>query len=237
MEYQLLATDYDGTLAHHGRVSPETIAALERFRHSGGKLVLITGRILDDLRNVFDRFDLFDRIVAENGATTYRPDKRVERPLTEPVPAQLLEELRARNIPFGTGRCIVATVEPHQDAVLAAIHELGLEYQVIFNKGAVMVLPSGVNKGSGLQHALDELGISSRKVVAVGDAENDHALLQKAGFAVAVANALPALRERADMVTRSPASEGVQELISAMLDDALHSRRLAPARNQVPLEH
>ena len=31
----------------------------------------------------------------------------------------------------------------HQEAVLESIHDLGLELQVIFNKGAVMVLPSG----------------------------------------------------------------------------------------------
>jgi HAD superfamily hydrolase (TIGR01484 family) len=217
MRYLLLATDYDGTVAHHGSVSDDTIAALERFRRSGRKLVLVTGRILDDLKKVFSRLDLFDRVVAENGATIYRPDTGQERPLAEPVPQPLLRELAAHGVPFGTGRCIAATVEPHEQAVLAAIHKLGLEYQVVFNKGAVMILPSGVNKGSGLQHALDELGVSRKNVIAVGDAENDHALLHTAGFAVAVANALPPLRERADLVTRHPASEGVQELIAAVL--------------------
>jgi len=75
------------------------------------------------------------------------------------------------------GRVIVATREPYQVAALETVRELGLEWQVIFNKGAVMLLPSGVNKQTGLAAALGELGLSMRNTVAVGDAENDHAIL------------------------------------------------------------
>jgi len=223
MPYRLLATDYDGTLAHHGTVSPETIEAVERFRRSGRKLVLVSGRILEDLRGVFDRFDLFDRVVVENGATIYRPETRQELPLAPPVSPQLVDALRARNIPFGVGHCILATREPHQDAVLAAIRECGLPYHVTLNKGAVMILPEGVHKGSGLEHALRELGIPAREVVAVGDAENDYEMFSAADFSVAVANALPGLRHRAQLVTRQAASEGVQELIGLILNGELHA--------------
>jgi hypothetical protein len=45
----------------------------------------------------------------------------------------------------------VATWEPHQATVLEAIRELGLEHHIIFNKGAVMVLPPGINKAAGLE--------------------------------------------------------------------------------------
>ena len=50
---------------------------------------------------------------------------------------------------------------------------------MIFNKGAVMILPSGVNKATGLAAALEELGLSPHNVVGVGDAENDHAFLER----------------------------------------------------------
>src|SRR5262245_17841281 len=60
MRYLVLSSDYDGTLALHGTVATATIAALERFRASGRKLVMVTGRELDDLRRVFPRYDLFD---------------------------------------------------------------------------------------------------------------------------------------------------------------------------------
>ncbi len=223
MPYRLLATDYDGTLAHHGTVSPPTIAAVERFRRSGRKLVLVSGRILKDLKGVFDRFDLFDRVVIENGASIFRPDTRQEAPLAAPVPEKLLEALRARRVPFSVGHCIIAAREPHQDAALAAIRECGLAYEVSLNKGAVMLLPAGVNKGSGLRCALEELGIPPSQVVAVGDAENDHEMFSAAEFSVAVANALPSLRQSARLVTRQAASEGVQELIGLILNDELEA--------------
>ena len=154
MRYLSLATDYDGTLAKDGRVDEPTLAALERFRDSGRRLVLVTGRELDELLGIFPQIDLFERVVAENGALLYRPVGREEKVLGEPPPPALVEAIRKRGVsPLSVGRGIIATVEPHQVAVLEAIRELGLEWQVIFNKGSVMVLPPGVNKATGLSAA------------------------------------------------------------------------------------
>src|SRR6185436_7246242 len=99
------------------------------------------------------------------------------------------------------GASVVATVEPHETVVLQSIRELGLERPVIFNKGAVMILPPGINKASGLARALAELGLSARNLVAAGDAENDHALLDAAEYSVAVSNAITTLKQAADRVT------------------------------------
>ena len=195
MRYLVLAVDYDGTLAADGRVDAPTVAALERLRASGRRVLLVTGRELADLRRVFDRLDLFDRVVAENGALLYDPTARAERPLAEPPPEELVARLRGAGVaPLSVGRSIVATREPHETTVLAVIRELGLELHVVFNKGAVMVLPSGVNKATGLAAALGELGLSAHNVVGVGDAENDHAFLAACECAAAVANALPPSR-------------------------------------------
>ena len=79
MRYHVLACDYDGTIAHHGRVDDETIAALGRLRDTGRRLILVTGRELQDLLAVFPRIDLFDRVVAENGAVVYWPAERAEK--------------------------------------------------------------------------------------------------------------------------------------------------------------
>ena len=120
------------------------------------------------------------------------------RLLTSRPPDSFVEAVRRRGVdPVSVGRVIIATWSPHESAVAEAIRESGLDLQVIFNKCAVMVLPSGVDKATGLAAALDELGLSPRDVVAVGDAENDQAFLALCGFAAAVANALPALKERA----------------------------------------
>ena len=221
MRYLLLATDYDGTLASQGQVDDQTLAALQRVLASGRKLVLVTGRHLPDLKQVFPHLDLFHRVIAENGALLYRPDSRQEKLLAEPPPENFLARLQELKIPFSAGRGIVATWEPHQDAVLNVIRELGLELHVIFNKGAVMVLPSGVNKGTGLKTALDELGVSAHNVVGFGDAENDHAFLASCECAVAVANALPMVKRRADIVTHATHGAGVAEVIEQLLQDDL----------------
>ena len=224
MRYLAVATDYDGTLAEQGTVRPETVAAVERLRKSGRRVVLVTGRELRDLQTVFDRFDLFDLVVAENGALLYRPQTREEKCVAEPPPPALAERLRQRGAtPLHTGRVIVATREPYEVAAVEVVRELGLEWQVIFNKGAVMLLPSGVNKQTGLTLALEELCLSMRNTVAVGDAENDHAMLAASECGVAVANALDSLKERADLVTRGARGAGVEELIDRIIEDDLRS--------------
>jgi hydroxymethylpyrimidine pyrophosphatase-like HAD family hydrolase len=222
MRYLVLAADYDGTLATHGRVDETTLEALRRLRATGRKLVLVTGRELDELLEVFPHAALFDRIVAENGALLYRPEGRLQKPLARRPAEAFVAALEQRGVgPISVGRVIVATWEPHGRVVLDVIRELELPYHVIFNKRAVMVLPEGVDKATGLTAALDELGISPQAVVAVGDAENDHSFLALCGCAVAVANALPALQARADFVTAASHGAGVAELIGRLIADDL----------------
>lgn len=222
MRYQALACDYDGTLAWDGRVDDQTLGALEHLRRSGRKLILVTGRQLDDLLAIFPHAHLFERIVAENGAVLYTPATHDAQVLGERPPAEFLTALRARGVDaLSAGRVIVATWQPHETTVLETIRDLGLELHVIFNKGAVMILPSGLNKATGLQAALDDLGLSPHNTVGIGDAENDHTFLSLCECAVAVANALQMLKERADYVTSHAHGAGVRELIGRMVADDL----------------
>jgi hydroxymethylpyrimidine pyrophosphatase-like HAD family hydrolase len=230
MRFVALATDYDGTLAHHGTVPAHAVNALERFAATGRKLILVTGRELDELLGVFPEIDRFDRVVAENGALLYTPETGERKPLAPPPPAAFVEALEARGVPLAVGRSIVATVEPHETIVLETIRDLALELQVIFNKGAVMVLPASVNKATGLAVALEALGLSSHNVAAIGDAENDHALLHMAEFGVATANAVEPLRESADYASPHHHAAAVIELIDAIIENDL--RDLAPRRDR-----
>src|SRR3989441_6755885 len=222
MRYHALACDYDGTIAWDGAVSENTVLALEDVRKSGRKLILVTGRELDDLIKVFPRLDLFDRVVAENGALLYRPATREERSLAERPPDEFWQQLIKRGAErVSVGRVIVATWRPHEKTAGELIRDLGLGLQVIFNKGAVMILPSGVNKATGLNVALEELGLSPHNVVGVGDAENDHAFLALCECSVAVENALDTLKERVDWVTSESHGNGTVELIKQLVKDDL----------------
>jgi hydroxymethylpyrimidine pyrophosphatase-like HAD family hydrolase len=226
MRYLALASDYDGTLAEHGQVSEATVAALERLRVSGRKLLLVTGRDLDDLIRVFPQVQLFDRVVAENGGVLYDVATRDVKSLADKPSDDLVRELERRSIhPLSVGRAIVATWEPHEQTVLQVIHDLNLELQVIFNKGAVMVLPSGVNKATGLLHALESLKLSRHNTVGIGDAENDHAFLSACECAVAVDNALESIKARVDWVTPSDHGDGVIELIDRLIESDLKELR------------
>ena len=224
MRFLALACDYDGTLATDGRITPSTLDALSRLRQSGRNVILVTGRELDDLLRVCPEAGRFDWIVAENGAVLYCPSTRAEELLGALPPAAFLDELRRRGVrPLSVGRAIVSTTLPNDVEVLRAIRDLGLELQVIFNRDAVMVLPAGVNKATGLVRALQRLALSPHNVVGVGDAENDHAFLRLCECAVAVVNALPTLQAESDWVTAAPAGAGVEELIDRLIRDDLAS--------------
>jgi HAD superfamily hydrolase (TIGR01484 family) len=236
MRYLALASDYDGTLAAQGRVDQKTLEAVRQLRDSGRKFILVTGRELLDLLNVFPEANLCHLIVAENGALLYDPHTRQEKLLAEAPSEKFVAELKRRGVqPLSAGRSIVATWSPHEQTVLDVIHQLGLELQVIFNKGAVMVLPSGVNKGTGLHAALRQLCLSPHNVVGIGDAENDHALLNACECSVAVANSIPVLKEKADIVTDGARGEGVVELIGKLLEDDLANVARERERHQVVL--
>jgi hydroxymethylpyrimidine pyrophosphatase-like HAD family hydrolase len=220
LKYLAAAFDYDGTLASDGRVFPSTVKALRSLKESGRKLLMVTGRELDDLIRVFPELEMFDLVVAENGALIYNPATKEERKLTEDCSELLLEALKKREVsPINHGRCIISTWEPFHQATIDAIKELGLELQIIFNKGSVMVLPSGVNKGTGLLTALESMGLSPHNVIGGGDAENDHAFMLLCQVAVAVQNALPALKERADIITQADHGAGIEEMIAMLLKD------------------
>jgi hydroxymethylpyrimidine pyrophosphatase-like HAD family hydrolase len=236
MRYLALATDYDNTLAANGRVAAATRAALARLRASGRRAVLVSGRRLDDLLRVCECADLFDFIVAENGALVYEPRSRETTLLGKPPPDAFMAALRRRGVaPLEVGEVIVATRTPHQAAVIEAIRECGLERQVIFNLGAVMVLPTGINKGAGLKVALRKLGMSPHEVAAIGDAENDHSLLAFAECPVAVANAIDSIKSAAALVTHGERGSGVVELIETLLKDDLAQIGERLARHHVAL--
>jgi HAD superfamily hydrolase (TIGR01484 family) len=231
-----LATDYDGTLAHDGVVDSDALAALRQLKDSGRRLVLVTGRELPDLQRVFPELGCCDLIVAENGALLYEPGTARENVLAPAPPEAFVARLRERGVePLSIGRSIVASWEPMQDLVLETIRELGLELQIVFNKGAVMVLPSGVNKASGLAAALTDCGLSPHNVVGIGDAENDHAFLAMCGCSVAVANALDSVKAEADLVTSGARGEGVRELIEHLLESDLADIVRASPRHRIPI--
>lgn len=237
MSYLALATDYDGTIATEGVVEPSTFEALRRWRETGRKLILITGRELDDWLSIFEAPELFDWVVAENGAVLYDPAHQKVKLLADPPPAEFVQRLREQvgtgdQIPqaegefapfiqsgrfFSMGRVVIGTWQPYEIAATELIEAMGLDLQVIMNKRAVMVLPRGIDKAFGMRAVLSEMQLTPEQVVGVGDAENDSHFLALCGYPVAVANALPSIKEQVNWVTPSARGAGVVELIDRIL--------------------
>jgi len=218
--FRALALDYDGTLTSTGRLDETVLAALRTLRQERMKLVLVTGRIPWELLELCPHAEeLFDRIVWENGAVAW--GARGARPLAPPVPGELEEALARRGVALRRGQAILAGHARDAATALEEIGRLGLEVQVVRNRQEMMLVPSGVSKGTGLFDALGDLGISRHSTVAIGDAENDHSLLGACELGVAVADAVPSLRAAADVVLPEAGSAALARFLlgPAVLSD------------------
>ncbi|HVY52229.1 MAG TPA: HAD family hydrolase [Devosia sp.] len=225
MNIRAIATDYDGTLAENDVAPPSTIAALARFRQSGRRLILVTGRHLPDLKEVFGGLPLFDIVVAENGGLLYFPRTDAVRTLAARPPRAFVDRLRQLGVDeLMVGQTIVATHVGHHEAVRRTIAQMAPELEIILNTDALMVLPAGINKASGLRAALVELDLDPSLVAAIGDAENDIVFLRLCGVSVAVANALPEVKSIASVVTSGARGAGVEEFIASVLSGTGASR-------------
>lgn len=146
MYLKILACDLDGTLAEHGEVAPATWDALREARKAGLTLMLVTGRRLDTFAADGPFAEVFEAIVAEDGAALYftRNDS-VVLPFGRLAP-EVWRRLDALNLPLERGIAIASTWVPHDAAVAEVLRETGGSATLEYNKGAVMVLPPGATK-------------------------------------------------------------------------------------------
>jgi hydroxymethylpyrimidine pyrophosphatase-like HAD family hydrolase len=211
--FRAIACDYDGTLATADRIGHEALAALERARAAGRRLLLVTGRTFFELTRVCEQLDLFDAVVAENGAVLYVPAAGVIRDLAPPPPPRFLAELDRRGIAYEVGRVIVGTTRGHESGIRDILDVTGVRLDLVYNRGALMLLPPGISKGTGVRQAIASLGLSFHDVLGLGDAENDLDFLEACGYAGCPANAVPALQRRADWTFPGENGRGIAQAI------------------------
>ena len=186
--FRAVAIDYDGTLAD-GQVKPDTLAVLAEARAGQIRVILVTGRIMSELQTVFPgALNHVDAIVAENGAVL--ATRAGSRLLAAPLGCAMGAGLAARGVAHRCGRVLVACSAADEPTASEVIRELGLDCRLVRNRGELMILPAGVTKGAGLTEALADMGLSRHNAIGVGDAENDHSLLDVCEVGVAVGNAV-----------------------------------------------
>lgn len=218
MYCRAIACDFDGTGAENGHLAPDVSAALGTAKAQGILTLLVTGRVLEEIQAACPDLSVFDAVVAENGALIWFPSSNQKIHLGLPPPDSFLGELRAQNVPFHTGNVVVGTWSRYAGQVLELIRRSGLDSQLIFNREALMILPGGINKASGVRRALEELRRSEKSLVAIGDAENDVPLLTAAGVGLAPRNSVPAVAAIADDRLAHPGGAGVARYVYDILE-------------------
>jgi hydroxymethylpyrimidine pyrophosphatase-like HAD family hydrolase len=213
MKLSVIALDYDGTIAQRDVLEPSVRDAVASARAAGIVVLLVTGRMLSQLRHVAGDLHFVDGVIAENGAIVYFPQSGHTRILAPPVPPQLPAELVRRGVVFQIGDCLVDADANEAPRLLDAIRMLEVPIVLNFNGGRVMAAPQGVSKATGLRAALDSLRLSARNTLAIGDRENDHELLRLAEVGVAVEWGSPALRSAADIVLPGAGPPAVAEYV------------------------
>lgn len=215
--YRLLAFDYDETAATEGAIPPVAEEAFIEARRAGWRLALVTGRPHEELLAICRQVPLFDLVVDENGGVIHLPEFGVLQEIADRPDRRLREGLVRRSVPFISGRIVTITRRPYEAEARAVIDEHGLAMEMFCNRHAIMIVPRGTDKASGLKEGLTHLGLEPHEIIAVGDDANDLALLRLAGLRVAVANAIDAVKAEAHMVLARPNGEGLAEFIRERL--------------------
>ncbi len=219
MKLSVIALDYDGTIARGDVLDPSVRNAVAAARTQGIVVLLVTGRILDELRRAAGDLHFVDGVIAENGAIIHFPHNGRTSALAPQIPAGFLAELRRLGIPFAAGQCLVDTAASESPRLLEVIRTLELPLALLFNRGRVMTLPQGVSKATGLHVALETLRLSARNAVAIGDAENDHELLRLAEVGAAVAWGSKTLQAAADVVINGVGPPAVADYVRRVAAD------------------
>jgi hydroxymethylpyrimidine pyrophosphatase-like HAD family hydrolase len=213
MKLSAFALDYDGTIATDGVLDPRVREAIGEARGRGIAVILVTGRRLPDLHALAGDLNCFNVIVAENGAVLEFPATGRRTVLGHAPSPAFLDELRRRGVPFAAGESVVEADAQWAGAMLNAIRSLEQPLILAFNRGRLMILPQAVAKSTGLRQALAALRISIHNTVGVGDAENDHDLLDACEVGAAVQWGSAALRVVADEVIGGTGPEAVADYV------------------------
>ncbi|PIC67384.1 hydrolase Cof [Sporosarcina sp. P21c] len=90
--------------------------------------------------------------------------------------------------------------------------ELFKDYTFIrWDENSVDMLPEGASKAIGIQKMLEQMNIPIENSYAFGDGANDMQMIKMVGIGVAMENAIPELKEVADLVTASCSEDGIMK--------------------------
>lgn len=243
-EVKLIAIDMDGTLLNENHeLSPYTKSVIKRAQEKGIHIVLSTGRPLVLCYDYHQDLALKTDIVTANGAQIWTPNKKILAEYT--FDSSIAEELWHYGNLNNHYMWMVATNEMFRNSSRPSLFQnydwikLGFgrlsaeEKSIIWEKLIkisdleitsssrynVEVNPKNVNKANGLKIVTERLGIRFDNVIAIGDSLNDKTMLEAAQIGVAMDNAIPEIKELADVITDSNQNDGVAKVINHVIKE------------------
>ncbi len=221
----LYLLDYDGTLARENEpADPRVLEALSKLKELHGlKIVIVTARPLKDILSFVSRVEIFDALVLELGSTLYFPEKSYVVVFKPAYWDEILSSARERLPAANRGFVLYYVDQDYYEQAQALVSEVAGKYParlVKVGSRTHAIVPPDLDKKLGVERLLAVSGWRPKAKVAIGDSLSDLPLFEAADIRVAVGNAHPELKERADFVSRSGYGEGVVEGILWSLDTA-----------------
>ena len=105
--------------------------------------------------------------------------------------------------------------EMHQDMLHHQYEEIGMARSA---ETYLEIFPKGIDKGTALLAVCDALGIGLEETIAIGDQELDLPMIVAAGVGIAMGNAIPELKQKADFVTKTNNEAGVACALERYID-------------------
>ena len=239
----LICSDLDGTLRNsNALISDENIKAINYFKENGGLFTLCTGRnhqYAEDLKK--EGLEVNTVLVTLNGAAIYDPSKGklVYENFMDKTRLNDIKNFVCQNSDFLSEITIHSDI-PYKN--FSDLPEESNLYKIVFKTKSsdythmvkeklknifgdenyfittswpegIEILDKKSTKGECVKIIRNQIHKDLKKIICVGDYENDISMLLEADISYAVENAIPEVKKAADYVTVSNDKHAVARII------------------------
>ncbi|OPH60369.1 phosphoglycolate phosphatase [Paenibacillus ferrarius] len=240
--YKLIALDMDGTLLNEDKkISAENREAIEQATALGKIVIMSTGRGAISAMPYIEELGLTTPLVVVNGSEVWEsPSKLHKRTLLSAQTVRNLHKLAQEHDCWWWAYSVngVFNRESEQldleeqewlkfgyftenqdklQRIRTIVEGWGILEITNSHPSNIELNPLGISKASGLEMVCQLLGIQMSEVIAMGDSENDIAMIREAGLGVAMGNAQDEVKRIADITTLTNEEHGVAEVIRTYL--------------------
>ncbi|MBW2974844.1 glycosyltransferase [Candidatus Woesearchaeota archaeon] len=190
---------------------------LKELKSLNVDLFLATGRNIHYVKKLCSRFKIWKCVIAENGAVIYFPKTRKTITTNTFYMARAKRIIRGMDLPGTTiGKVIASISIKNLSLIRKKLGKLADSVMFVKNADEIMVTPLDIDKGTGVQLAMQQQNLDMDKTILIGDGENDVDMFLNPGFKIALANADKKLKQLANQVTEMPSTAGIREIIKKL---------------------